>query len=92
MADYQSANFNLSAQPIAGLRRWDYSDTGPVTDVSEVAGFVSDAKAKGAKVGDLVFYQDTTRNKVYSMIFTEVQDTGSTSGTLGLNTLIGDTS
>ena len=92
MSDYLSAKFNLQDQAIAGRRQWTYEDTGPVSDVSEVSGFISDAKAKGARAGDLVFYTDTSRLKVYTMMFTGVQDTGATTGTLGLQLLVGDTS
>lgn len=92
MADYQSANLNLQTQSVAGRRQWTYEDTGPVGDVQEVSGFVTDAKNKGMKAGDYVFYTDTSRNHIYGLPVTAVQDTGGTTGTLGLGVLIGDTS
>lgn len=92
MADYQSANMNLSRQSIAGRREFSYEDTGPVGDVQEVPGFVTDANEKGMKVGDWVIYTDTSRKLVYGLPVTAVQDTGDTQGTLGLGVLIGDTS
>lgn len=92
MASYQSANFNLKAQSIAGRKEWQYEDTGPVSDVSEAAGFIADAKAKGAEAGDFVTYIDTSRKLAYGMTFYTLQDTGATTGTLGLSVLIGDTS
>ena len=92
MADYQSANLNLQSQSIAGRRQWTYEDTGPVANVSEVSGFITDAKAKGMKAGDWVVYTDTFRKLVYGMPVITVQDTGGTTGTLGLGVIIGDTS
>jgi len=92
MASYQTANFNLQSQSIAGRKQWTYEDTGPVGDVAEVSGFIADAKNKGVEAGDLVFYTDTTRLEVYTMMVTAVQDTGATTGSLGLQLLVGDTS
>ena len=96
MADYTTANMNLCGQPIAGRRQWQYEDTGPVADVQEVAGFVSDAADKGMKVGDYITYTDTTRKYVYGINVNSIQtsDTGGNigKGTLGLAVLISDTS
>lgn len=92
MASYQAQNFNLQSQSVAGRRHWTYEDTGPVGDVTEVSGFIADAKAKGVKVNDLVFYTDTFKGEIYTMMVTAVQDTGASSGSLGLSVLVGDTS
>lgn len=91
MADYNTAKLNLCGQPVAGRKKWQYEDTGPVADAI-VAGFVTDAKDKGAAVGDFVEYTDTSRNIVYGLHFSEVQDTGGTTGTLDGQVIISDTS
>lgn len=91
MADYQSANFNLLSQSIAGRQTWLYEDTGPVTDVV-ASGFVTDAKDKGADTGDIVHYYDSSRGIWYGLHFTTVQDTGATQGTLDGQVIVSDTS
>lgn len=91
MADYQSANFNLRSQSIAGRKHWDYSDTGPISDVV-AEGFVSDGAIKGCDSGDLVEYHDTSRNIVYTLKVSKVTDTGNTQVTLDGQVVVGDTS
>jgi hypothetical protein len=91
MADYQSKNFNLRDQSIAGRRTWLYEDTGPVTDVAG-AGFVTDGAAKGAKVDDIVEYVDTSRHLAYHLRVSNVTDTGGTQLTLDGQVLVTDTS
>jgi hypothetical protein len=91
MADYQSAKFNLRTQGIAGRKTWEYEDTGPLSDaVGE--GFIADAGKKGADVGDLVVYLDTSRRIWYNTSFVRVADTGATQGTLDGAVLASDTS
>lgn len=91
MADYQSANFNLRTQHIAGRKAWTYEDTGPVADVV-AAGFVTDGAQKGCDSGDFVEYTDTSRGIVYGLRVSNVTDTGSTQVTLDGQVIIGDTS
>lgn len=91
MADYQTSKFNLEAQSISGRRTWIYEDTGPVTDAI-ASGFVSNAKHKGAHVGDYVRYYDTSRTIWYGLHVTVVEDTGATMGTLDGQVIISDTS
>lgn len=89
---YTSANLNLQSQSVAGKRHWTYHDTGGAANLSEVSGFIADAKDKGMKAGDFLTYHDTNLNKIYGYAVSAVQDTGATTGTLGLGVIIGDTS
>ena len=53
---YVSANFNLMAETPGGTRRWwSYDALADAQAAIRVANFFSDAHAKGAKAGDLVF-------------------------------------
>lgn len=92
MADYQPSRLNLRSQAITGSREWHYSDSGPVTDVQEVSGFITDGYKRGMRVGDFVQYTDTSRKLQYGMTVFASVDTGNTQTTLGLGVLIGDTS
>jgi hypothetical protein len=91
MANYQSANFNLRQQSIAGRKSWTYEDTGPVADVI-ASGFVTDGALKGCDSGDFVEYQDTSRRIIYGLKISGMTDTGSTQLTLDGQVIIGDTS
>jgi hypothetical protein len=91
MANYQSANFNLRSQSIAGRKEWVYEDTGPIADVI-ASGFVSDGAQKGASVGDFVKYYDTSRGIWYGLRVSARSDTGATQLTLDGQVIIGDTS
>jgi hypothetical protein len=91
MANYQSANFNLRAQSIAGRKEWVYEDTGPLSDVV-ASGFVSDGAQKGCDSGDFVKYYDTSRGIEYGLRVSNVTDTGNSQVTLDGQVIIGDTS
>ena len=91
MASYQSANFNLRAQSIAGRKTWTYEDTGPVTDIV-AAGFVTDGANKGCDSGDLVEYLDSSRRLWWHLYVDNVTDTGDSQVTLDGQVLVGDTS
>ena len=78
---YKTEKLNLMAQPIAGPRLWSYNDTGYVLTAASVAGYFSDAKAKGVEVGDVIHASNTTSADRF--VFLEVQDTGATSGSIG---------
>jgi hypothetical protein len=53
---YKSDKLNLQSQSIAGVRHWSYTDTGSSLAQVSNAGFFEDGKAKGMKVGDVVFF------------------------------------
>lgn len=91
MADYNSAKFNLISQSIAGRKRWEYEDTGPVTDVV-ASGFVTNGGDKGCDSGDFVTYTDTSRGIVYGLRVRTFTDTGSSQLTLDGQVIVGDTS
>lgn len=83
---YKSANLNLRSQPIAGVRKWMYADTGSTVATVVAAGFFTDAGDKGVVVGDTLEYINLTLPDRYDAHFTVVQDTGATQGTIVLDT------
>ena len=91
MATYQSANFNLRQQTIAGRKSWIYEDTGPLSDVVG-AGFVTDGAQKGCDSGDYVEYTDNSRRITYGLRVSALTDTGATQVTLDGAVIISDTS
>lgn len=91
MANYQSANFNLRVQNVAGRKSWTYEDTGPVAD-AVASGFVTDGAKKGCDSGDFVEYTDTSRGIVYGLRVKSITDTGDSQVTLDGQVIIGDTS
>lgn len=91
MATYQPSKLILQSQSIAGRKRWQYEDTGPLSDVVG-SGFVTDARNKGADSGDFVEYTDTSRRITYGLRFSALTDTGATQGTLDGAVIISDTS
>jgi hypothetical protein len=78
---YKSDKLNLQSQSIAGVRHWSYTDTGYLLTTTSVAGYFTDAKAKGVEVGDIIHCSNTTSADRF--VFLEVQDTGATSGSVG---------
>jgi hypothetical protein len=54
---YKTERLNLTAQPIAGTREFIYTDTGSTVASIQAAGFFSDGKAKGMRVGDVVEFR-----------------------------------
>jgi hypothetical protein len=92
MASYQTANFNLKTQSVAGRKSWVYEDTGPLSDVV-AAGFVTDGANKGCDSGDFVEYIDTSRRIVYGLhVAAGMTDTGATQVTLDGSVILADTS
>jgi hypothetical protein len=95
MTTYSKDRMKLVSQGIQGGRVWHYDDTGAIGDVAGVAGFFADAYSMGVRVGDLLFIRasnGSTTGVVHGSAFgTDLTDTGSTQGTAGPQTLVGDT-
>jgi hypothetical protein len=97
MAKWDKNNFRLIAQGITGGRVWWYEDTGLYSNVVDTAGFFQKAGDMGADTGDFIYVQarggaaGTNSNDVYGTAMNATQDTGSSQGTTGPGTLIGDT-
>lgn len=84
---YQTGKLNLITQPPGvGPRYWDYEDTGSGVASMTGAGFFTDAYQKGARVGDRILLRDLTNTIQYEARFSVAQDTGSTQGTVVLDT------
>lgn len=95
MTSYSKDRLKLIGQGIVGGKIWDYTDTGALADIVEVAGFFSDAKHMGMAAGDFVYIRANDgggTRVVRGAAMQSVQDTGTTQGTVGLSVLIGDTS
>ena len=96
MGNYSKDRLALLAQGLTGRHKlWAYEDTGAIAGITEADGFITDADDMGMDTGDLVFIKATDGVKskvVHAASMIVVQDTGATSGTVGLNTIIGDTS
>jgi hypothetical protein len=86
---YKTAKMNLQPQAMAGRRSWIYDDTGGIAANAVAAGWFSDAKDKGAKVGDLVDVS-VSGSVRYAATISDIQaeDTGTAKGA---GTLILDT-
>ena len=78
---YKTQSLNLQVQPIAGPRRFIYSDTGMTVANFASAGAITDAGDKGMKVGDVVEFRDNNTGISETGRMTVVQDTGNTQGT-----------
>lgn len=94
MTSYSKDRLSLSHQPIAGPKSWIYTDTGVVTDITDVVGFFANAGDMGMDSGDFVEVRASngaTTRVVYGAAVNNVLDTGTTQGTVGVATLIGDT-
>jgi hypothetical protein len=83
---YKAASLVLQSQSIAGRRTWLYSDTGSLISAIVANGFFTDAKDKGVKVGDDITGIDRTTRIRETGLFTVVQDTGNTQGTVVMDT------
>ena len=84
---YDPGRLVLRAQSIASLRHWDYIDTGgEAVSVYEGAGYFTTAKNFGVDTGDPITIINMASKAVYNGRFTTLQDTGSTSGTVTLDT------
>jgi hypothetical protein len=83
---YKAASLVLQSQSIAGRRTWLYSDTGSLISAIVANGFFTDAKDKGVKVGDDITVIDRTTRIRETGLFTVVQDTGNTQGTVVMDT------
>ena len=83
---YKPNSLVLVTQSIAGRRSWLYSDTGSLISAIVANGFFTDAKDKGAKVDDDITVIDRTTNIRETGLFSVVQDTGNTQGTVVLDT------
>lgn len=83
---YDSPKVSLKTQGLAGAysgREWVYIDTGGESDAGTyaAAGYFTDAKQLGMKVGDRVsIYNAVTKVWQHGRMVT-VQDTGATTGT-----------
>ena len=84
---YDTSKLNLTSQPIAGPKTWDYEDTGGESAATYVgSGWFTDAKDKGADTGDYIVVRDRANNQIYHGYFSTVQDTGATQGTVTFDT------
>lgn len=95
MSTFNKDNLRLVSQGIVGGRIWHYTDTGAIGDVSEAAGYFTNAYELGMRAGDFVYVRATdggNTNTMRGIAMSVVQDTGATQGTAGLSAIIGDTS
>lgn len=84
---YDPSKLTLASQSIAGIRHWQYVDTGgEAVSVYEGAGYFTDAKSRGVDTGDSIQVYNKSSNIVYNGRFTAMQDTGSSTGTVTLDT------
>jgi hypothetical protein len=84
---YDAGRLTLRSQAMAGPKEWTYYDTGgEAVSVYEGAGYFTDAKQRGVDTGDRIEVWNNSSKVVYSGRFTTVQDTGSTTGTVTLDT------
>ena len=94
MTSYSKDRLKLTSQGIVGGRKWHYHDTGSLADVADVAGFFANAYDMGVRKGDFLQIQANngqTTWVVHGAGFGDLEDTGTTQGTTGPATLIGDT-
>jgi hypothetical protein len=102
MATFNKDKLTGPVQSIAGQRSWYYTDTGLRDgDVAEVEGFFTTGYACGMRLKDFVFITEgdtgsgaalNNFGRVYCHPVVKAQDTGTTQVTVGLGTLVGDTS
>jgi hypothetical protein len=80
---YDAAKLLLLSQNIAGPKQWVYVDTGGETAAAyQAVGYFTDAKNRGVDTGDFIKIVAKGVNETYDGIFTTVQDTGATSGSV----------
>jgi hypothetical protein len=76
---YKTDKLSLKSQAIAGPRHWIYSDTGSAIASVVGAGFFSDGRSMGMKLGDLVDWSSASSPyDAESLVVHDVQtdDTG----------------
>jgi hypothetical protein len=84
---YDPKNLTLMSQSVAGVKDWAYKDTGGEVSATYVgAGYFTDAKNRGVDTGDTITIYNQAASKVRRGAFSVVQDTGSSSGTVVLDT------
>jgi hypothetical protein len=94
MSSFVKNNMKLISQGITGFKVWAYTDTGAIADIQDVAGYFGPAGDMGVDSGDFIFISANnglTNHLVYGSAFAPIQDTGTSQGTVGPATLIGDT-
>jgi hypothetical protein len=94
MTTYSKDRMKLVSQGITGGRIWHYHDTGTLAETADTVGFFADAYDMGVREGDLLLIQANngqTTKVVHGAGFGLITDTGTTQGTTGPATLIGDT-
>jgi len=94
MSTYDKNRLMLVAQGITGGKTWHYYDTGAIADIVDVAGYFTNAGDMGVDSGDFILIHANngyTNRLVYGSSFAPMQDTGATQGTVGPQTLVGDT-
>lgn len=94
MSSFVKNNLRLISQGITGGKVWQYTDTGAIGDVADVAGYFTVAGDMGVDSGDLILISANNGNTtrlVFGAAFGPVQDTGATQGSLGPQTTLGDT-
>ena len=107
MATFNKNKLNLVTQSVAGPRTWEYTDTGLlVADVNEAEGFFTLGYDCGMRKGDRIHITEgdtgtyvasgsglnASGRRQYTGTVIKAQDTGATQVTIGLTTLVGDTS
>ncbi|MCK9549136.1 hypothetical protein [Aquamicrobium sp.] len=83
---YKSDKLNLQSQSIAGVRHWSYTDTGSALAAVSDAGFFSDGRTKGMKVGDVVFFTSagaTPTSDTFVVTDVQADDTGGQYASVG---------
>lgn len=94
MTSFSKDRLKLVSQGVVGGRTWHYHDTGSLSDVADQAGFFGPAYDMGVRKGDFLQIQANNGNTtfvVHGAAFGDLEDTGTTQGTTGPATLIGDT-
>lgn len=84
---YDTDKLSMCGQAIAGPRAWVYEDTGgEAITVYQGAGYFTNAHTLGAKAGDRIDIVDRASDVSYTGYFSAIQDTGTTHGTVRLDT------
>ena len=94
MTTYSKDRMKLVSQGVTGGRIWHYHDTGALNEVADTVGFFANAYDMGVREGDWLLIQANngqTTKVVHGVGFGLIEDTGTTQGTTGPATLVGDT-
>ncbi len=84
---YDAGKLDLCGQAIAGPKSWVYEDTGgEAVSAYQASGYFANAKVRGCVAGDPIKVVDRSADVVWTGYFTEVQDTGATTGTVRFDT------